>query len=320
MKPGLLTHNDMDGYGCRLSFMRAYPDSQRVLHVGYDAIIDGLNHFDGILSLNEIDGLYITDLSFSSKDALHLLSLVQRHPTKSFIYVDHHPHDTGDVIEAFENLKRCVNFRLIHTERFCATYIFYKYLKSINKMPENNDDTFGKIIELIDVYDTWKTDDKRFSAAITLNDAFYSNMDKGWFVAELVKGHLSDSFKNTLKNINQNKVNHFKYLEESGNVIKAGDFLILASNDFIAHMTIEYPDFKYYINPRTYGQISVRFRDVDNAKEVKLHVLDKLNECGLTKNAGGHDTAFGVGLIDKNNTSKVVQIIAHAIAEFQGIV
>lgn len=316
-KPGLLSHNDMDGYGCRLSFMRAFPHSDIIAHVGYDAIIAGLTEFDIHLTNKTINCLFITDLSFGKQDSEFLLNLVKKHPSAVFYYVDHHPFDKEGIVEVFEQLKAQPNFTLVHTEKFSATYINYKFL--LSKGMFAYDEHFEKVIELIDVYDTWKDTDSRFPTAMILNDMFYKHKEKDIFINETSKGKLSDEFKVEMKELHHQKNEHYKYLEENNLVVKDGDFLILLTGDFISHMTTEYPNFKYYINPRRNSQISVRFRNVDNAKELKLHVMKKLEESPIIRNIGGHDTAFGVGIYDKNNIGQATQLIVHAIAEFQGI-
>jgi len=311
----LLSHNDMDGYGCNLSILKAFGPSSRILNISYVNIINKLQYIQSE-DLSEITEFYITDLKFGELETIELYKLVKHNQHINFIYVDHHPFDTEKQFKIMEKLKSFNNFKLIHTEKYCASYILYKYFIKNNILKK--DENFNKIIEIINVFDTWEINHKKFKLALALNDLFYS-WNRQRFLSELTKNYeITDNMKNEMKKLTIEKNTLFKELKEKGMIQEFNDILMFISDSFIAHMTFEYPGFKFYVNGRSYGSISIRINSdlisPEQAKLIKNNLLNLVSSNTYIQTAGGHDYAFGVNLYPEHK-NKLMEIVRICIIE-----
>lgn len=301
----VLSHNDLDGYGCVLTALKM-KDSVSYINTGYDKITTSLNDINTVYMKN-ISKLFITDLNFNESDTIELYKIVKHNSNVEIIYIDHHHYASEKQNKIFEKMKEFSNFKFIHTDKFCATYIFYKYLLK-QELIEFNED-FDKIIKLINAFDTWNEQDQLFKSGMFLNDIFNEWKDKEQFLDYFItNGKITDEIKNEMKDLVKRKNELFNRLETSGFIVPMGDILLFMSDAFISHMTIDYPQYKYYINGRSWGSISIRLKDIDNPLEVKDSIIKLLEHNQYVMSLGGHPNAMGVTLYPEHK-DKMVQII-----------
>ena len=310
----ILSHNDLDGYGCIISGIKAFGDV-RYLNVGYNSVIEKLNYISGII--NEIDNIFVTDLSFGEPETIELYKLVKNNPRVKFVYVDHHPFDNERQKAIFEKCKEFNNFELVHTEKYSATYIFYKYL--VKKGFIETDEKYDVLMKAINDLDTWNVEGEHFKLGLALNDVFFKSL-KPNFMAELTKEfRISDKLKQDLKNIVHKKEEYFNDIDNKNLAQQSNGILILMADEFINHMTLRYPNNNFFINGRSYGGISVRVhKNVKNAKEAKLYLEEQLMTRPEVYSVGGHDYAYGVTLNDghKHKYFEIVMLCAKALNDF----
>lgn len=313
----ILSHNDMDGYGCILSGKKAFGDDLRYMNVNYGDILDSLQYITNEMQSVDIDTFYVTDLNFREIETIELYKMVKHFPNTHFVYVDHHPYETEKQRNIFKKMKEFENFEFVHTENYCATWIFYKYL--IKKGELEDSEAYHKIMELIDAYDTWKDDKSIFKPAMALNDIFY-HWQPQKFMNELMKSEkITDDMKHEMKTLTVRKNTWFKELESKGFIQPLGDSLLFLSDDFVAHMTVDYPGYNYYVNGRSYGKISVRVNGEipsEDAKALKLHLESKMLMTPYVESLGGHDHAFGVTL-SKEHKDKMLLVVEMVMKEIQ---
>ena len=315
IKAILLSHNDMDGYGCNFTAHRL-PYEFSIINAGYGNVDEKLLYIENMLSSGEYKKVFITDLNFSELQTIELYRIVKHNKNTDFIYIDHHPFSTEKQKKVFDSTVLLGNFKILHSEKRCATYIFYKYALS-EKLIDFNED-YDKIMTLIDAYDTWKTDIPLFKGGLALNDIFY-DWKRERFLYEMTSNmKISDKIKQEMKAITTLKNEEFKRLEQDGRIIKLGEILLFLSDKFISHMTIDYPDFNYYINGRTYGSISVRLSEkVENPEDIKNSIINHLMTNPYVLSTGGHDRAFGITLQQehKDKMLSVVESVTKHIAQ-----
>ena len=308
----LLSHNDMDGYGCNLTVKRAYPEA-RTLNIGYGVIVDTLQYLDKEMSISRFDHVYVTDLNFDEVCTIELFKVVKHHPTTQFTYIDHHPYKNERQSRIFDKMKELGNFDFVHTEKYSATFIFYKYMLKKGLITTNDD--YDKLMHMIDSYDTWKKDSDTFKAGMALNDVFYEWTRERFlgYMTEHMK--ITPEIKNIMKDLTVRKNTWFKQLEERGFIRPFGNTLMVLSDNFISHMTVDYPGYKYYVNGRSYGGVSVRIsEDVPNPGEISDRIINLMSTNPWVVSTGGHERAFGITL-NGTNKDKMIPIVEIVVKE-----
>jgi oligoribonuclease NrnB/cAMP/cGMP phosphodiesterase (DHH superfamily) len=154
----LLTHNDMDGYGCRLVLEDKFTIDE-VTHTDYAKISYYLNS----IANREPGLLFITDLNFSTKDDFKALTNVCKAGWK-VIFIDHHQYIESDY-KILNALKEQYNLDYLINEKTCATGLCLIYTK-------NKKENLKKLVKFICAYDIWKRDTKEFEIGFMLNTIF----------------------------------------------------------------------------------------------------------------------------------------------------
>ena len=313
----VLSHNDLDGYGCILTALKMNKPLTYI-NTGYDNIVNSLKNIsEDYLSKQSIETLYITDLNFKESDTIELYKIVKHNPSVNVIYIDHHPYENDKQFNIFEKMKQFPNFKMVHNETYCATYLFYQY--ALRKQLISADDDYDKLMKSINAFDTWKEDDKFFKAGLSLNDVMM-DIKPAKFIEILKKDcKINDEMKALMKELHNRKNEYFKRLESEKCIIPFGDTLLFLADTFIAHMTLDYPQYKYYVNGRSYGGISVRFRNLEDPKSVKDGVVNLLSTNPYVFSANGHTNAMGVTLHPehKDKMLSVVEVLVKHFAQIK---
>lgn len=311
----LLSHNDMDGYGCNITALLIDPDT-RYINTGYDSIVENLQYFyNTVAPEGVITTFYITDLNFGEIETIELYRIVKNFPNIEIIYVDHHPYKCEKQIKIFTKMKEFNNFTLVHTEKFSASYIFYKY--AVKKGLLDSTDDLDYLMSCIDAYDTWKDKSDLFTHGMGMNDFFYScGANKNKFSYYLIKhGKITDEIYKFMGEFVIEKDAHFKAIQEQGLIVPFGKTLMVISDKYISYMTIDFPDYDFYVNGRSYGGVSVRVSshvDINVANTVIEGLTELMMTNPYIRGAGGHERAIGITL-EKEHKDKMISIVEQSI-------
>ena len=307
----VLSHNDLDGYGCILTAIKM-GKPLNYINTGYDNITLNLNKIlSESIQTGKIQTLYITDLNFSEPDTILLYSIVKHNPNIDIIYIDHHHYESEKQNKIFEKMKEFPNFKFIHTQKYSATYIFYQYC--LKKGLIEYDADYDKVMYLIDVFDNWRDTDPLFKSALYFNDVFIDTINGDFLTYFINQYKITDELKTKMKDIAIAKQEYYKVLEQNNAIIRFDNILLLMADKFISHMTIDFPNFKYYINGRSRGAISIRFgKSVENPIEVKNSILKLVESSPFVLSAGGHPSAMGITLHHehKDKMIHIIEIVA----------
>jgi len=145
-----ISHNDLDGYGCLFVSATKFSDLQ-YYNLDYSEtqqIPEIIEKWDKVYNYDKI---YITDLNLK-EDIIKELNKFN-----NIVIVDHHIWDYD--YTKYENIE----FHIDNTK--CATKAYYELVSDL--------DNIRNSIELINIYDLWKTDNEYFGVASVLNDWFY---------------------------------------------------------------------------------------------------------------------------------------------------
>lgn len=313
----ILSHNDLDGYGCLLTALKSY-NNVSYINTGYESIRTSLGVIDNeYLSQKLLKNVFITDLNFKEEDTIELYKLVKHNKEVQFIYIDHHPYQNDRQYNIFEKMKLFDNFKLVHNEKYCATYLFYQY--AIRKNLIAFDEDYDKLMKAINAFDTWQESDKLFKVGLALNDVMMDIKPPKFLEIMTKNSKINDEIKQLMKELINRKNEYFKRLENDNCIIRFNnDTLLFLADTFIAHMTLDYPNYKYYINCKSKGSISIRIRNVDDARTIKDGIVNLLSTNPYVMSANGHPNAMGVTLYPEHK-DKVLHIAEILVKHFAQI-
>lgn len=154
----LVSHVDLDGYGCAILARRYLKDLKAEYHVNYDELAVTL------MDIPRDVHLYLTDLSIPE----NLAGLIEEFSDVTII--DHHV-STYWVRKRYSASGR-IDFKV--TKRRCATYLFGEYL--VEHRMATMCEWLGSWMELVDDYDRYV---KKYDESDRLNSLLYiSNRDR----------------------------------------------------------------------------------------------------------------------------------------------
>ena len=149
----LITHIDLDGYGCLIMAQRYLGSDIHYKCVNYDELEDAIRDVPTDAEL------FITDLSISNNLAPLLnefdnLTIVDHHLTSNWL------NDEGN--RARFNV-------VVSTER-CATYLFYEYLSARFGFKDTMLDEWARLVDDYDRYVLQYPDSRRLNALFYISD------------------------------------------------------------------------------------------------------------------------------------------------------
>ena len=134
-----ISHNDLDGYGCQYITRKL---NQDIIYknINYDEIDDFIKNLD----IKEGCTLLITDLNLKRDQAL-ILDKLSREKDFNLLLIDHHitGQESADIFDWYN----------LDTSK-CATALTYDYFKDYI----TDSDIIKSTVNLIDVYDMWRTE------------------------------------------------------------------------------------------------------------------------------------------------------------------
>ena len=307
----LLTHNDLDGYGCRL-VLEHYYNFDDVINTSYEDIAYYLKSLNTRVKDDKI--IFITDLNFKTKDDFNALLQLLKNNWK-VIYIDHHEYLDKN-FKLFDYFKNNFSFKYIIDKSTCATMLTYNY---ITQFKEKHKD-LEQLAKIICIYDTWQKNDKLWPVAFMLNDIFYQLEPDKWY-KEIkkdykIKKEWTEQYKEKLKQ----KELYYKALKDEGLIIKPKDNIavfILPDYEFSSHINIDFTEkHKFLVYPET-PSISIRHNwDLENEKDKAQKFLENVINLSSTekvKSAGGHLQAQGITLNSPINLNEIEAIIQHLL-------
>ena len=158
-----LSHNDLDGISCQLAIFEKYKKNINFFNTSYNDIEKKLKILEDVITIN-FKKIFITDLYFKKNNFQQLEKIIKLNPNIKFIYIDHHEYEESEK-EIIKKLKKYSNFIFIHSLKVSASKLTFLALKLKNL-------DLKKLIELVDIYDLWKENNRLFMMAdARLNDA-----------------------------------------------------------------------------------------------------------------------------------------------------
>jgi len=145
-----ITHTDLDGYGCLFVSSTKFSDLQ-FYNLDYSETKQIPEIIEKWGKVYNYDKIYITDLNLKED------TIKELNKFNNIVIVDHHIWDYD--YTKYGNIE----FHIDNTK--CATKAYYELVSNLKSIKNT--------IELINIYDTWKTDDEYFGVANILNDWFY---------------------------------------------------------------------------------------------------------------------------------------------------
>jgi len=296
----LLTHNDLDGYGCRFVLENKY-NFESVIHTSYDDCFDNLKALKETKTDDKT--LFITDLNLKNNDLKALIELLK--DGWKIRYFDHHKYEEKE-LQIFEKLKEKYNFKYIIDTSYCATKILANILKPQNENLKN-------LVDIIDTYDMWRLESLLWDKAFAINNIFY-NVGESVFYKKVKENNykIPEEFKKDYKEYLKRKNEYFKRMENDGRIIINNNIalFIMDSYEFSTFIQFDYPVYKHYIIVYPFAKrLSLRHKNIDEKEmEEKYQRLMKIAHPAI-KSFGGHLFAQGITLHENASIQDIEEII-----------
>lgn len=299
-----LSHIDLDGISCQLVLEQRYPNT-KMYNCNYDKIPEFLDYIDDNCTEYRPDRVFITDLSFEKPNAIKLARIIKTHPNINFIYIDHHPYDE-ELMSVFTKIKESLsNFTFIHSLKASATKLTYKFL---DKQKSFNNPVMEKYVESVNAYDIWIQDSEHFKAGFVYNELFFNYKLKVYFFEMRDSFKLKPKHKERYVELVKEKTKYFDKVKRDKLIFTDNDKLFIFADEFKSWITLDFPDFDYYVIASTYARISVRMSDRitdEHAEKVKNYIIDNKDMNGVIS-LGGHHKAFGVTLEPDTSLDRLI--------------
>lgn len=167
----LFTHTDLDGVGCAVLAKLAFGDDVDIEYCGYDDIDDRVRNFICEVRPDEVDAVYITDISVNEETA-RLIDIADVCPMMSIYLFDH--HKTAEHLNKYD-WATVTEYDIEQTTcKTCGTELFYKYLVDVGYL--KGTDKHFNFVWAVTMYDTWQWKELRDSDARMVkefNDLLY---------------------------------------------------------------------------------------------------------------------------------------------------
>lgn len=278
----VFTHNDLDGIGCLLSIIWAFPESN-ITYTCIHNVNSFKEQFDKATTHKDIcyyDKVFVTDLSINLKD----LSLIDK---KNVIFIDHHKTSV--------NLKFTAAKSFISTYTSCTLYI-YKLFKS--QLTLNN--AQKQLLVYIDDYDSFKL---KFSLSTQLNSLFWSHYQHNTilFIEDFMDGFIPfTSLQQKAINIYNNKI---KDVIKDLKVFKAATQIQGKYTSIIAAFAnTAINDITVYLQDKYISDIILIINLKNNRVSFRHNKNSSIDVALLAQNlceGGGHESAAGGEITDR---------------------
>lgn len=305
-----VTHYDMDGVAsyriAKHVFDQLYPNVPNDFKCGgYDKVPNNIRELAKLGN----DILVITDLQVLKDDLKFALS-----HWKLVYMFDHHLNS-----EAYAPIAERFPTRFIYhfTTELSATAIVYKWAIKDKNIMSLKTAQWQKLVELVNIYDLWKTSRPNWQEAYDLNELFWHKNFWKFGDKFCVDGYVQPSAhdKATIKRLKQEKL---KILNDSPKELFGdnGAFLFLNKQDAINLCEFEYTDIDYFYIAYPRGDsaeigLSIRMREPTGLMcEPSMNVNDAIDLAikrfpTVIESGGGHEYAGGAVVYKGTNIMQV---------------
>lgn len=176
----LFTHTDLDGVGCAVLAKLAFGEDVEIEYCGYENINDRVGTFICEVRPNEVDDVYITDISVS--DMLAQCIEDEWGPDPKVRLFDH--HKTAEQLNKYD---WCFVTEEIEGVKTCGTELFYKHLVEAGHLKDT--ERYRTFVWAVTMYDTWQwkgLEEEEGKIVKDLNDILYI-LGRDEFIARRLK-------------------------------------------------------------------------------------------------------------------------------------
>lgn len=199
-------HNDLDAIGCEMCIEEMPFKVSKIFYTNYSDFVEKCNQILEYTKANNEKELLIADLSFAE----HLEELKMLVNTfDSVLHIDHHSYPAN----FFQKVIGKGRYKCKIDSTKCASKICYELFNIENKQ-------LKILIDVIDVYDCWRTESKMFDKSQNLNKYFW---ERGWDNFKQFKNKIPDDYNTTITKILNREQEGIKKLKESNLIVRSKD-------------------------------------------------------------------------------------------------
>lgn len=219
-------HNDLDAVGCQMCIEEMPFKITETFYTNYSDFTDKCNQILEYAKEHNETELLIADLSFAE----HLDELKMLVDTfDSVLHIDHHSYPE----HFFQKVIGKGRYKCKIDSTKCAAKICYELFKLENKH-------LKVLIDVIDVYDCWRTESNMFDKSQNLNKYFW---EKGWDNFKQFKNTIPDDYKETIDKILKYEKEGIQKLKDANLIIRSKDnsqkITFILNNEFFNPIMIE---------------------------------------------------------------------------------
>lgn len=219
-------HNDLDAVGCQMCIEEMSFKITETFHTNYSDFTDKCNQILEYAKEHNETELLIADLSFA--DHLDELKMLVN-TFESVLHIDHHSYPE----HFFQKVIGKGRYKCKIDSTKCAAKICYDFFKLENK-------TLKVLIDVIDVYDCWRTESSMFDKSQNLNKYFW---EKGWDNFKQFKNTIPNDYKETIDKILKYEKEGIQKLKDANLIIRSKDnsqkITFILNNEFFNPIMIE---------------------------------------------------------------------------------
>lgn len=287
-------HNDLDAVGCQMCIEEMPFKVTKTFYTNYTDFDDKVKEIILYAKQNQETELVIADLSFAERPD-KLIDLVNTF--ESILHVDHHSYPP----HFFDRIRGKGKYRnKIDTTR-CACKLCYELFHLEDK-------TLKVLVDVIDVFDCWRTESKMFDKAQRLNDYLW---ERGWDAFKEFKNGVPQDYQETMEKVQKRTQETISKMKKAGYIIRSEKNLnkitfVLSFDCFNAIMIEEMNQGQKFVVAFQNGLVRFRIKKDALPPEVLKDFREAI--CGKVT---GHELAFTYQLKNDIPTeiSKIVEVI-----------
>jgi len=296
-----INHYDLDAAGCRILLNHIFSRDgfDKEFNMGYTKLENVIGkHGENLIE--NYDAVICTDVGLRVEQFTGL----QKAFGDKFIYIDH--HKSSEEIPYYATSSKAI----VDLEK-CATKIIFE------DFMQNPPEKFADMVDIVDVYDLWKTDSNLWGKAYGLNVLFWKyHMNQ--FVNRFCNGFTGFNgyekkvIKESIANVRENMEKAEQTTFGENSVIFTG-----LTSEHINDTTLAYPHYNLFYIITVWDEkfnVSVRARGLDDKEHFDMNRdLEGLNDVfpDTVINSGGHPMAGGISCGDLASFDDVLEVIEY---------
>lgn len=308
-----LSHNDLDGIFSSIIVNQAFNLIELPIFSSYRKLSENLDYVTYLAKKERADIVFITDLHLSTPEFQQQVNELAK--VTKVIIIDHHYCIKSD-LDKLQN----PNIIYYFDQSVSATKLTHKTLSQKFDLIK-----WTELVERVNAFDIWDNNSLYFKFGLALNDLVWTYNSPIKVFNKFKNGIKSEDKTNLLNELSEiidKRNKHLKKLEDKKLLLFVKDFCISFTDDFVHHIQLRYPGYKYYINVTSYNNITFKVTEnsdnyiinngINSFQNYLLSISVEIN------NMGGHENILSVSL--NNITPKgVVDIIKHFVQNYYNI-